>query len=162
MKKAQNSQYLDPTNWTHSNSTQMNKYIITSAFFQGEIEAVYIDKALAVLDFTQCRMSNAAKADFKAKLAVNEDALGGCFKAGTVEIIKGDVEITFEMFWNKYAKKRNPKRCRPLWDKLSKAKKVEAFLGIDRYDKFLKKETWRVKMDPENYLRDERWLDENE
>ena len=140
----------------------MNKYIITSPHFSGQVEATYIESELVLLDFRQSNIKGSFKNAFKSKLAVNEDGIGGCFDAKSVEIIKSEVEVSFEMFWDKYKKKVNQKRCIPLWNKLSKTDKVKAYLGIDKYFKWLGRpdNQWRSKLDPETYLRDRRWEDE--
>jgi hypothetical protein len=64
------------------------------------------------------------------------------------------------MFWQRYDKKINRKRCEPLWEKLSKPKQVAAWAGIDAYNKFLQANSWRKKADPETYLRNEMWENE--
>lgn len=139
----------------------MNKYIITSPHFAGQVEVTYMEGELSVLDFRQSSIKGSHKKSFKDKIATNEEGLGGCFEKSSVEILKGEVEITIEMFWDKYKKKVNIKRCRPLWDRLSPTQKVKAFIGIDKYFRHLAKtNSLQYKIDPENYLRDERWEDE--
>lgn len=139
----------------------MHKYIITSQHFTGEVEALYIDSTLSFIDFRQSSMPSAYIHSLLSKIAVDENNIGACFNPGTMEIVKGDVELTFDMFWNKYSKKVNKKRCQPLWNKLSKPKQVNAYLGIDKYNRHLARNgNTQYKLDPENYLRDERWEDE--
>jgi hypothetical protein len=75
-------------------------------------------------------------------------------------VVEADYEITFEMFWNSYGKKINRKRCEPLFYKLSKEKQIKAVHGIHAYNKYLTKESWRTKLDPETYLRNESWESE--
>lgn len=77
-----------------------------------------------------------------------------------LHVVEEDVTITFDEFWEAYKKKINRKRCVPLWNKLSEQKKFAAFRGIQKYEQYLKKESWRGKLDPENYLRDEIWESE--
>ena len=47
-----------------------------------------------------------------------------------------------------------------LWNKLGKTEQVKAYYGITTYDKYLSRETWRGKVDPENYLRNQMWENE--
>jgi hypothetical protein len=84
---------------------------------------------------------------------------GNAFSKNTT-VVEVDFVITFEMFWQRYDKKINRKRCEPLWEKLSKPKQVAAWAGIDAYNKFLQANSWRKKADPETYLRNEMWENE--
>jgi hypothetical protein len=98
---------------------------------------------------------------FKDAIPVTVETLmtGNAFSKATT-IVEADFTITFEMFWQRYDKKINRKRCEPLWNKLSKTKQVTAWAGIEAYNKFLQGNSWRVKADPETYLRNEMFENE--
>ena len=61
-------------------------------------------------------------------------------------------EVTFDMFWNEYAKKVNRMRCEKLWDKMSEANQRLAFKSIKSYNRCIER-TNRFKQDPDTYLR---------
>jgi hypothetical protein len=75
-------------------------------------------------------------------------------------IVAADVEVSFKMFWDKYGKKINRLRCEALWKKLSLVEQVEAYTGIQPYDKYLQIENWRSKADPDTYLRNKFYQNE--
>jgi hypothetical protein len=75
-------------------------------------------------------------------------------------LLKPILKLHYDMFWKAYNKKINNKRCIQLWNKMSKTKQVKAYYGITQYDKFLSKEDWRTKADPETYLRNEMFYNE--
>ena len=77
-----------------------------------------------------------------------------------VTITEGEIIIYFKQFWAKYNRKINKARCEPLWSKLTNSEQLKAYTGIDKYIAYLKKESWRNKLDPENYLKNKTWENE--
>jgi hypothetical protein len=139
----------------------MRRFLITSPAFNGQAEVVYNkDGLLCTIDTRNAEMPIKTIEAFKLKIPVVLVNLQEVFANSKATIIEADFEVTFEMFWNKYDRKINRKRCMPLWDKLSKPDQVQAYYGIDAYDKYLKKESWRSKCDPDKYLRDRYWENE--
>ena len=140
----------------------MNRFLVTSEKFTGTVELLFNEKGtLCKIDMTQAALNEDAVVAFKRAAPHNLHTLmknEWCGKETTV--IQGDFVVSFEMFWTDYRNKINKKRCIPLWEKLSKPKQVAAYYGISRYDKFLHKNSWRTKADPENYLRNEMWENE--
>lgn|SRR5690348_5686708 len=140
----------------------MRRFIITSIKFSGEAEVLYNEKGtLNKIDCTLTNMSSQIVDSFKRAIPASIDILlqGKTFSAGTT-IIEADYEITFDMFWKAYNKKINKVRCILLFGKLNKTEQIKAFVGIKEYDRYLKKEIWRSKADPETYLRNKYWLNE--
>lgn len=140
----------------------MERYLITSPKFSGTIELVYSDTGkLARLDFTQAALDLAQVEWVKQRtpVLVSGANLTQAFGPINAIIVSADFIVTFEEYWTKYNKKINKKRCMPIWERLNKAKQVQAFYGIEKYEKFLKTTT-RQKLDPENYLRNEAWENE--
>jgi hypothetical protein len=141
----------------------MRRFIITnSGRFNGTIELLYNDKGtLCLIDMRNADICEQTQKLFLHKIPSTELSLvkGEGFGKDT-EIVEVDIEITFEMFWNTYAKKINRKRCEQLWNKLSQEKQVKAIHGIHAYNKYLSKESWRNKLDPDTYLRNESWENE--
>ena len=138
----------------------MRRFLITSSRFSGQAEVIYNDaEVLCKIDCTDTDMNVSTIKAFKAAvgpdIASIADLLPNCM------IVEAEYEVSFEMFWKKYNKKINKSRCIMLWGKLNKTMQVQAFFGIDAYNKFLKKEgEWRKPVDPENYLRNAYWENE--
>lgn len=140
----------------------MRRFIITSPKFKGQAELIYNDEGvLCLVDLMQAGMDAATVHHFKNAAPPTIDHLvGGSAFTKSTTVVEVDFVITFEMFWQRYDKKINRKRCEPLWEKLSKPKQVAAWAGIDAYSKFLQVNNWRKKADPETYLRNEMWENE--
>ncbi|HEY5391830.1 MAG TPA: hypothetical protein VIJ57_06935 [Hanamia sp.] len=141
----------------------MKRFLITSQKFTGQAELLYNDAGvLCKIDVTDTNMSAQTVHQFKASVPAHTDMLGVAFSNLTT-IVEAEYEVSFDMFWKKYNKKVNKSRCMLLWGKLNKSMQVQAFFGIEAYNKFLKKEgDWRKPVDPENYLRNKYWENEYE
>jgi hypothetical protein len=140
----------------------MKRFILNSPKFQGNAEIHYNGSGvLCKIDLTNCLMEERVVHHFKAAVPSTLALLlnGNAFSSET-SIVEAEYEITFDMLWNAYSKKHNRIRCEKLWKGLSKIEQIEALHGIVAYDKFLKKETWRSKADPETYLRNQMWNNE--
>ncbi|MES1223381.1 MAG: hypothetical protein ABUT20_48245, partial [Bacteroidota bacterium] len=114
---------------------------------------------LTIIDCTDTNMNDQVMKHFKSAAPVTVDQIETAFTAPTV-VVAADFEVSFEMFWKKYNKKINKSRCMLLWSKMDKTLQVLAYMGIAGYDKYLKKESWRTKADPETYLRNKYWENE--
>ena len=136
----------------------MRQFNITFPNINGHIEVVYNNDLLDVINFQNCSLTPEGKIKFKEQLPVHLNLLSTAFKKAT--IVEAEVAVTFEMFWNVYNKKINKIRCTPLWGKLSKTEQIAAFMGVKKYDRYLQRENWRTKADPENYLRNRMWENE--
>jgi hypothetical protein len=137
----------------------MRQFAVSSPKFQGQAVIGYNTQgSLCLIDLQQAIMDNQTVHHFKAAVPVTlqhlENGIGFSKDTTVVEV---EYEITFDMFWKKYNKMINRKRCLPLWDKMNKIDMVEAYEGVDPYDQFLSVTTWRKKADPETYLRNEMW-----
>lgn len=66
-------------------------------------------------------------------------------------------EVTFEEFWNEYRRKVNPARCKPVWNRLSTGDRVKAIKCIAAYFRYLDRNAWRNKSDPETWLGKKMW-----
>jgi hypothetical protein len=137
----------------------MRRFLITSPKYHGQAEVIYNDaEVLCKIDCTDTDMNAGIIHHFKNAVGPTVDTIGK--QLPSCIIVEADFEVTFDMFWKKYNKKINKSRCILLWGKLNKAQQVQAYFGIDPYDKFLKKEHWRTKADPETYLRNQYWENE--
>jgi hypothetical protein len=136
----------------------MRRFILTSPLIHGSIDIIYGDSGLVQkVDFTDTTAAMGIRRTLLnriAKFPLIDDAQQ-IIEGSQSTLVEAGFEVTFEMFWSKYNKKINRKRCEDLWKKMSKTKQVKAYYGIAAYDKYLSKEEWRSKADPENYLRKE-------
>lgn len=139
----------------------MRRFLITSPAFTGEAELLYNEFGVLVkIDCTRCHMMAAIMKAFKARIATDITELQASLADTKATIVEAEFVVTFDMFWQAYGHKINKKRCEPLWERMSKGKQVKALMGITAYHKFLKKEGWRTKADPENYLKNEMYDNE--
>lgn len=139
----------------------MKKFLITNPAFTGSAEIWYNHQGKLIrIDVSETDMKPEQVEYLKRIAPVNLDKLGpGTFTDQTT-VIEADVEVTFSQFWEQYAHKINKYRCEPLWNKLSKADKVLAFIGIKKYKKYLRDTGFRAIADPEKYLRNKYWENE--
>ena len=134
----------------------MKRFLITNPKFTGAAEIIYNQAGLLIIiDFSNCIMEELQITYFKKVVPTQMEVLinNNPFSADT-SILASEVEVTFDMFWNAYQKKINRKRAEVLWVKLAKMEQVQAYSGVKPYIKFLQKESWRSKADPDTYLRD--------
>lgn len=136
----------------------MQKYLLQLKNISEPVSVIYAE-LLEVIDFTSSGLNEKQISYLKAQLPTTHTAFLVWLEASAVvaSVTKADVTISFEQFWQRYGKKINRKRCEPLWNKLNAPKQFAAYKGIAEYEKYLKRESWRSKLDPENYLRNEVW-----
>ncbi len=139
----------------------MRRFVITSPHYNGQAEIIYNGEGiLCRIELTETDMIASVVKGFKNRVPALVDELAEAFTGTQVKIIENDIEVTFDMFWKKYNKKINKSRCIMLFTKMDKSMQLLAFMGILAYDKYLKKESWRSKADPETYLRNKYWENE--
>ena len=141
----------------------MKRFIVTSLAWTGEAEIIYNENGLLVrISFEGCVCPNHIKVveKFKGIVPVSKADLQMAFSTTTATIVEADFEVNFDMFWKAYNKKLNRLRAVAIWNKISKTEQVKAYYGIPIYDKYLKKESWRSKADPETYLRNKMYENE--
>jgi hypothetical protein len=138
----------------------MTKLEISAPFFTGAAVLVYnADKLLTSIDLSTTNLTEKQRTNFKNLVPIQLDDVLLAFK-NKADVVQVAYTISFEEFWNAYGKKINRKRCEPLWNKLSHSQQLFCVQGIRPYDAFLKRESWRTKADPENYLRNQMWDNE--
>lgn len=138
----------------------MRKFILTSPKLTGQIEVIFHDDAIVCIDFRQCQVEETRKEWLLQRVPVKMADLEAFIKGTGFTCVESDIELTFEMFWNKYGMKVDRKRTLAIWEKLSKSKQVAAYYGIEKYDRYLKRTDWRNKCEPKTYLINERWENE--
>lgn len=137
----------------------MKRYLITSPKFTGQAELLYSNGILRKIDVTDTNMNAILIMHFKNTVPPFEIDVSKSFSESTT-IVEAAFEVSFDMFWKKYNRKINKSRCILLWGKMNSTQQLQAYFGVDDYDKYLKKEGWRSKADPETYLRNSYWENE--
>jgi hypothetical protein len=67
-------------------------------------------------------------------------------------------QLSFDMFWKKYANTMgNKKRAQKIWDLLPQTEQLAAFAFIDQYNGYLRQNPNLSKAYPDTYLSQERW-----
>lgn len=138
----------------------MKKIILTSPEFEGQVELLYHkEQGLMQIDLQNATLSEKQVMVIKqrAPFLYDNKTFKASFGSDTLNILELGYEITFDMFWTKYKKKINVDRCKTLWSKMSEEKRLRAYLGLNVYQSFLDKNTWRTKLDPETYLGKQAW-----
>lgn len=141
----------------------MNKYIITSPRFTGEINVLYgLDNKLLFIDFMKCDLSEQQITYFKEHVPVFfSDKFMEAFGANNkLNVVQEGYTVTFEQFWNRYGNKVNRIRAEKQWNKLSEADRVNAYFKYSLYERHLGLNAWKTKVDPDRYLKDRYWESE--
>lgn len=74
------------------------------------------------------------------------------------EILKGEIDLSFESFWNTYNYKHGKKmQTQKIWAKLSKKDKINAIIGISKYENHLREYNGQAKAYPSTYLNQRYW-----
>ncbi|TLP81378.1 hypothetical protein [Maribacter sp. ACAM166] len=68
--------------------------------------------------------------------------------------------LTFQAFWDAYGHKRKITRSKLLWAKLNDATKLKAIDYISRYNNYLRNHNGIAKCNPDTYLHQRQWEDE--
>lgn len=100
------------------------------------------------------------RAWFYPRLPINEKQMKMWEAIKEFNVSKGEVDLSFDRFWNTYALKSKKLVCEVLWKKLKDEDKFNAIAGIKRYDNWLRQQGGIAKQLPDTYLRQKRWLDE--
>jgi hypothetical protein len=139
----------------------MKKLLLTSPKFDGEICVLYdTEGKLALVDLQGAECSE-KQIDYLIRMIpakyVSSKEMLASLESKTLRMIEADYEVGFEMFWTEYDQKNNKQRCIKLWDRLSEADKVKAFVGIKKYKRHLQLNVWKNQADPDTYLRNRYW-----
>lgn len=151
----------------------MNRYIITSPKFTGEIHVLYgIDGKLLFIDFMKSDATKEQIEYFKNNCPAKMGEIDGVryerevdylqtqFGSSKLTIIEEGYKVTFDMMWNRYDYKVNRIRAEKEWNKLSEADHVNAFARYPLYDRHLKLNAWKTKAGLDRYLKDRFWESE--
>ncbi len=138
----------------------MKKYVLTSQSFEGQVMFWFNEEGLMIFYHNESEMNKAQQEWLLANLPLTVDMI-----ALVTAKIKGSLEqlpedISFDTFWDLYAKKLNRIRAEKLYNKLNEGDKLKAINSIKHYDNYLQRNSWRSKADPDTYLRNQSYLTE--
>lgn len=90
-----------------------------------------------------------------------KEAMMDRFKAvKNIKVNKELPDIGFDSFWNAYKVKRNKMDAQKAWKKLNDNDKIQAILGIRRYDGWLRLQNGIAKKLGDTYLKKRTWEDD--
>jgi hypothetical protein len=130
----------------------MKRYIYSSELFEGEIEFRYNDDGILCFFEVRAEVEQIRLATILHYMPHCADDVPSFTKKGTGTMTEVPEEITFDMFWNQYAKKVNRFRSEKLWKHMNEAEQLQAVKSIKPYNRCIER-TNRFKQDPDTYLR---------
>jgi len=95
----------------------------------------------------------------KSKFPYHEDMIDAFKKRPDLTVEVGDPDLSFERFWNLYAKKQKKIVTEKLWKKLTDQNRLAAINGIKKYKTICRMNNHGQAL-PDTYLSQQRWLDE--
>lgn len=141
----------------------MRRFLITNhEKFSGTAEIFYNKEGvLCRIECTNTNMDAATITAFKSATPATIERLaeGVSFSKGT-SVVEVGYRVSFDEWWKLYDKKINRVRCIPLYEKLNDADTVLCFEGTKVYNRYLAKLVVRQKLDPENWIKNQSWLNE--
>lgn len=135
----------------------MKKYILTSDKFTGEVTFGF-DAAGFLVHFDNQAEFTEQQHEWLLSDHRFPKTLAWLF--ALQKVVKGEItevpeDLSFDVFWERYGRKINRKRCEPMWRKMSDVDKMAAIANIKPYEQYLERTGYRGKADPENYLKRE-------
>ena len=133
--------------------------MISSSKYTGEVEVIYSDSFEAI-DFSKTNMTVEGRQWMLRRIPMYADGLQQMIAGTGAVIIEEDVVVHFEDWWKLYNRKINKERAIKLWGKLNDGEKQMAWLGTLKYNRYLNKNLWQNKADPETFIRNKYWNNE--
>lgn len=131
---------------------------MTSSAFKGEIRLVYNDlEMLTNCDLTQAQLTLQQHTWFLKRLPTGLEDLKLLITNSTAKLNEVNQEITFDTFWKRYndRDRSSKKKSEKIWNRLSQADQVKAYVYISTYEANRPKGT--EKKYAETYLNAEQW-----
>jgi hypothetical protein len=141
----------------------VNKYIITSDTYEGEVVFGYHPVSRLLYGFyCKADLADLQHEFFMQNLYKDEETFLEKFKnSNNLTVKKMPANTTFEKFWNDYGYKvGNKKKSEDIWNKMSIADKVLALEKIPAYKNWLSKKPQTDMVYPERYLSHRRFENE--
>lgn len=132
--------------------------LLMSSKFDGEVELRYNERGLLDKFEYRAKMTDDMIRMFYNNLPVSKSALTQMVaQSKTLRIKEVPIDTSFDSFWEKYDRKVNKNRCKPIYEKLSESERIQCVMAISQYFFFLGRYPTRAKMDPENWLKRHGW-----
>lgn len=141
----------------------MRKYVLTSSMFAGSVTFGFNENGWLVYyvneaEFTDQQFAwlyniNLEKGVMRLPLHINAvESLATIIKGKLTEV---PPDLSFDAFWDAYAKKVNRKRAETYYKKMSDAQRLKCVMSVKPYLNYLARVKWRSQADPDTYLRQE-------
>ena len=132
---------------------QHTTYTLTGTTFEGTIVFKFdLNGDLALFAIDGASLSEAQKKWLYRRVPLEERYMQAFYNSKKFKIVKGDIDLSFESFYNTYGNKVHKVEAEGLWNKMGTAHKLKALAGIRGYNKYLSR-TGLAKANPARYLR---------
>lgn len=139
----------------------MNRYLLSSPSFPGNLVLVYVNKVLTTIDLMECPLELERRAGFLATLPIQEhelDAYAAKFSKG-LAIVQEDYEPTLEDFKREYPYKRNTHLLAPIWERMNAMDRAMAWVAAKDYRKYCERnKEWYKQKIAAKWLKDKEYL----
>lgn len=139
----------------------MKSYAISGRTFAGEIQLFFLEEKLIRIDLVNCTLTDFQKETLLKIIAVEEKKIEemmshmkGCI------IVSDDYSVSLDDFKQNYPYARNSHLLPPIWDRLSVADKVLAWLRAGDYARYCKRNDWYKPKIAAKWLKDREWLND--
>jgi len=142
-------------------NNKMNRYLITSTLFDGEIEFRYrADEALKHFENRSTMDDNLLSRLF-TKFPFTRTALVELCTGSLLTLAQVSVQVLFKDFWEAYGYKvGNKARAEKLWNALTDTDRVAIMEYLPKYDAYLAARPRMEKLYAETFLNQRRWENE--
>ncbi|HRO70897.1 MAG TPA: hypothetical protein PK951_10970 [Chitinophagaceae bacterium] len=131
----------------------MRRFLITSAAFTGEVEAVYDGSARLIrFDVSKTNMPPDLINRFKSRVPAHIDEMAVAWAGTKAVVVEADFEVSLEDFKREYPYSRNYHLLDARWKKLSKTEQVEAYYGAIDYRKYCTRNDWYMPKIADSWL----------
>lgn len=138
----------------------LTTYTIVGSNFPGTIILKYDLKGdLRHFSIEEAELNQEQREWLYLRVPINENKVGVFRSIKTFTVHKGEPDISFDVFWEAYGNKVKRVKTKAIWDKMTKADRLNALAGIRGYDRYLAK-TRIAKAHPSTYLNQSYWEDE--
>lgn len=137
----------------------MKQYAITGSFTGAIIVEYSPEGMLQLIDMRCAELTDTQVSYLKKNLPLQAAELPAFEKVARLSIKEQSVDITFELFYNRFDMKKGKNEAQRAWKRLSQGDQLKAYLYIPAYNRDLKVNTWKNKMYPATYLNKKIWED---
>lgn len=137
----------------------LKRFLITSKNFDGQVETVYNDAWLQLINFAESSMNAGQRSSFKTCIPVLECDLSEFSQKYSIVIVEAEYEVSFNDFWKGYDKKINRLRSEKLWAKMTKTEQVLCVTSLPAYHAYRRRLN-KYQYDADTYLRERMWENE--